>query len=41
LQTGDKSRTAMMTFARGQSSGDKETHRNGAQELLTMEGELA
>ena len=41
LQTGERSQTAMMTLAPGQSTGDKaEAHEKSDQVLLMLEGEL-
>jgi mannose-6-phosphate isomerase-like protein (cupin superfamily) len=41
LQTGERSQTAMMTLAPGQSSGQKaEAHEQSDQVLLMLEGEL-
>ena len=41
LQTGERSQTAMMTLAPGQSTGDKaEAHEKSDQVLLILEGEL-
>jgi len=42
LQTSERSQTAMMTFAPGQSTGQKaEAHEKSDQVLLMLEGELA
>lgn len=41
LQTGERSQTAMMTLAPGQSTGQKaEAHEKSDQVLLMLEGEL-